>query len=281
VGIDEDWSPEHASEVYRHKLVDVPQILADWFEPFGGIAGREVLEFGCGEGTMALGVALQHSPSRVVGVEILDVYKNCLPFAKKHLGLNLLPSNLHLEGIGPGQGLRHLGLFDFAYSWSVFEHVSQNLLEAALRSIQSVLKPNGIFMLQISPLYHSAFGSHLGPWIPEPWAHLSMPDDAYRRRFFDSPAATPEIMESWSVYLPEGAGCRESRQLIWDTYHTLNKVTAPQLARVVKTAGFEIVRDYRTTCDHPIPDHLADIFDQRALSTEQVVWLLRPQFHVS
>jgi 2-polyprenyl-3-methyl-5-hydroxy-6-metoxy-1,4-benzoquinol methylase len=262
-------------EVYRHKFTDVVKILADWYRPFGNFTDRDILEFGCGEGTMALGIALQHKPTRIIGVEVLDVYQQCLPLARKNLGLSKLPDCLHLEQIKPGQDISHLGLFDFIYSWSVFEHVDRDLIQTALSSVASVLKPGGVFFLQISPLYYSAFGSHLGPWVAKPWAHLSMQDETFSKAFFSAPEASQEIADSWSVYLPQGTATVDKRRLIWATYQTLNKTTAAELARRANRAGLKIVRDYRTKSEHPIPEHLAELFERSALTTEQIVWLLQ------
>jgi SAM-dependent methyltransferase len=265
---DNGWSLDNADSEYRHKLVNVPQTLADWFQPFGGIAEKEVLDFGCGEGTMALGLALQHEPKRIVGIEVQDAYLSCLPRARNKLGLNALPSSLRLERIEPGQPLAYLGSFDFVYSWSVFEHVSQDQVGTALASVASVLKRDGVFMMQISPLYYSAFGSHLGPWIPEPWAHLSMQDDAYERALFESPDAASGVEES-------NRGLADVRSAVLKTYHTLNKMTAPRLERAAKSAGLKIIRDYRTLNEHPIPEELGDLYNREILLTEQIVWLLQ------
>jgi cyclopropane fatty-acyl-phospholipid synthase-like methyltransferase len=231
-----------------------------------------VLEFGCGEGIVALGVAERLAPLRMVGVEISDATAQCLPIAKRYIGIERLPANLAFQRIEPGQDLRRLGAFDLVYSWSVFEHVSQDILRQTMESVACALAPDGIFFLQISPLYYSAFGSHLNPWVPAPWAHLSMQDDLFKSAFFAASEASDEIIESWSVYDSSSDGFRDR---VWRTYRTLNKVTARELEREARGAGLEIVRDYRTHCDPPVPDHLAAIFDADTLRTEQVVWLLR------
>lgn len=67
----QDWSVEAITDPeYRVKFLDVPNIIQDWTSPYGGLAGKDILDFGCGEGTMAMGVALRHGAARVVGVEI-------------------------------------------------------------------------------------------------------------------------------------------------------------------------------------------------------------------
>jgi hypothetical protein len=48
-------------------------------------------------------------------------------------------------------------------------------------------------------------------------------------------------------------------------------ITAQQLTRAVKQAGFEIVREYRTYDEIDIPDDLAEIYREEVLKTNQLV----------
>jgi SAM-dependent methyltransferase len=261
--------------LYRAKFVNVPDIIDDWLAEYGGVANKDVLEFGCGEGTMALGVALRKQAQRVVGVEILDVHKQCLSLANRQICLDALPSNLHLRQIAPGADLTVFGAFDIAYSWSVFEHVSQHMLERAMGSVFAALKPGGFFFVQISPLYYSPNGSHLMPWVCEPWAHLLMQDDAFKSRLFGAPETPAQIRNEWAVYIPDAADIATERGILWNTYETLNRMTAPNLRRLVESTGFEVLRDYRTHADFDIPQSLLDVFQRDVLLTEQVVLLAR------
>ena len=271
-----DWSIEKIQDpLYRTKFVTVPDIISDWLSETGGVYKKDVLEFGCGEGTMALGMALRKQPQRVVGVEVLDVYEQCLPMARQQIGLQSLPHNLFLRKIAPGSDLTRFGTFDVIYSWSVFEHVSQDMLAPALGSIKSALNPDGSFFLQTTPLYYSANGSHMGPWIPEPWAHLWMQHDVYQRKLLEAPTTPPNVRSEWSVYIPLDADQITERAALWNTFLTLNRITAPQLCRLVTEAGFKIVRDYRTRDEIPIPPNLAEIYNEDILTTQQIVLLLR------
>src|SRR5271165_2499408 len=65
------------------------------------------------------------------------------------------------------------------------------------------------------------------------------------------------------------------RLLLWDTFVSLNRITAPQLCRLVTDTGFKIVRDYRTQDEIPIPPDLAEIYNEAILTTQQIVLLLR------
>lgn len=269
------WSEDNIVDpLYRTKFIDVPDIINDWLDGVGGFSGKDVLEFGCGEGTMALGVALRKGARRVVGVEVLDVYRECLPIARRQLSLSELPDNLSLCQIEPGEDLKAFGQFDVVYSWSAFEHVDQALLPRAFASIRAIVKLCGTFFLQISPLYYSANGSHMGPWIPEPWAHLWMQGNQFQRRLLTAAETSPEVRNEWSVYIPADADTTAERSALWDTYVALNRVTVHQLRHLARQAGFEIVREYRTLCDAAPPPELAEIYDAEALVTEQIVLLM-------
>lgn len=274
--VDESWSVERITDpVYRTKFVDVPDIIDDWLADYGGLTGKDVLDFGCGEGTMALGIALRKGARRVVGVEVLNVYRQCPPLARQQIGLTTLPGNLELFNIMPGQRIDQFGQFDFIYSWSAFEHVSQQLLSEAIDSIRSALKPGGWFFVQISPLYYSAAGSHLAPWVPEPWAHLSMQHDRFKSALLSAAPTPPDVRRTWSVYIPMDADAAIERAALWDTYTTLNRITAPQLCSLLADAGFTTLRDYRTTDDIPVPSDLAQIYREDVLTTQQIVLLLQ------
>ena len=147
--------------------------------------------------------------------------------------------------------------FDLIYSWSVFEHVDQQLLSGTLLSLRRLLKPKGFLFIQVTPLYYSAEGSHMIPWVPEPWGHLLNQHNI----FYDK--------------LANAVGDPEQLRLLWSTYRTLNRMTAPKLVELVHQAGFEIVRDYRTKDPHAIPAELAGIFQPEILLTNQIVLLLR------
>lgn len=252
------WSAERIScPVYKAKFLDLPRIIEEWVAEYFPIEGKDILDFGCGEATTTLGMALQKAPKRSVGVEIQDEYLRCLPLAKQQIGLQALPDNLELIKVRPGEMHSEIEKFDLIYSWSVFEHVEQISIEPILRSVSKMLKPNGLFFIQIAPLYHSAEGSHLKPWIPEPWAHLRYQHSIYEKM------------------LKAGCADERERETLWSVYTTLNKVTADQIVDMSKSAGFEILRDYRTRNQIDAPIDLLRIYHQDVLMTDQVVLLMR------
>jgi cyclopropane fatty-acyl-phospholipid synthase-like methyltransferase len=252
------WSTKSISDpTYQSKFVDLVRIISEWTSDYFSIEGKDILDFGCGEATTALGMALQKKPRRIVGVEIQDEYLRCLPLAREQIGLDAFPENINLIKVVPGQMHSLSDRFDLIYSWSVFEHVEQSFIPAVLQSLRGLLKPNGLFFMQVAPLYYSAEGSHMKPWIPEPWAHLRYQHSVYK-----------DMLER---------GCPDTNELrtLWSVYTTLNKVTADQLVQHAKNAGFEILRDYRTQDEIEPSEDLLRIFQRDVLITNQVVMLLR------
>jgi SAM-dependent methyltransferase len=256
--VSESWSHDTIRDTtFRTKFIEVPDVIAAWVHEHGGLSGRDVLDFGCGEATTALGIALRYGARRVVGVEIHEEIDNAAPHAKSQLGLARLPENLELIRLDATSPLDPLGTFDVVYSWSVFELVSQDLIVDCFAKIKRVLRPDGVMFLQTTPLFYSAEGSHLKPWVPTSWAHLTMQQDLLY------------------AALRKAADSREqANQLQW-VYETLNRVTAPQLLRAARQAGFEVVKEYRTHDEIAPPDELKEIYTEDVLTTNQLVFIAR------
>ncbi len=242
---------------FRGRFVDVPAIVTDWFAPYASIEGAEVLDFGCGEGISALGLALGFRPQRIVGVDIMQDPERCLSVAKAHLGIDSLPASVQLYRVEAGHLYNAADQFDLAYSWSVFEHVDQTLVDHSLSLVHSALRPGGLFLVQIAPLYYSAEGSHLSHVLNEPWIHLRMQlnrlEDLLRRTVTDVDEANA----------------------LWSTYCTLNKITHQTLIARIRKSGFEVLRTLTTTQEITPPTELLDAVDKDALLTNQVVVLAR------
>jgi SAM-dependent methyltransferase len=244
-------------EHYRARFEDVPRIVSRWIDPLRPLRGADVLDFGCGEAVTALGLALNYGPRRIVGVDIMPDPERCLPLARDHLAIETLPSCLELHRVAPGSLHDPTDRFDVAYSWSVFEHVDQRLLDESLALIRNALRPRGLFLAQIAPLYFSAHGSHLTHKIPEPWVHLLTQDTVLRERLA---AATPD---------------REECRALESVYGTLNRITAPQFVDAIGGAGFKVLRTYFTKDKEKPTANLLRVFNRNILSTNQVVVLAR------
>jgi 2-polyprenyl-3-methyl-5-hydroxy-6-metoxy-1,4-benzoquinol methylase len=252
------WSSDSIKdEVLRTKFINLPEIIAEWVGDYTPLADAEILDFGCGEGITALGLALQYGPARVVGVDIMPDPERCLPVARAELGLSSLPDNLELHRVKPGYLHNTNDKFDVIYSWSVFEHVDMRVIDDVIELLYNSLKPEGVVFIQIAPLYYSSEGSHLYDFIREPWGHLLHQANIY------------------SSKLMTAVDNEDLRNSLMSTYTTLNRITAPELERRFKNKHFEIIRKYTTRDELDPPDSLTEIYNRDVLTTNQVVLLLR------
>ncbi len=244
---------------FREHFVTVPDIVASWVQEHLRLDTAEILDFGCGYGVSALGMKMRYGVRRLVGLDIMPDPRQCLPMASAQLGLDRLPDDFDLRIIPVGEPGDFHEEFDLAYSWSVFEHVEQGVLDLTVRQIFRSLKPRGLVFVQIAPLFYSAQGSHLSHLIPQPWAHL-----LYQHNVFW------DLLVKATPNLPAA-----ERDALWSTYRTLNRITAPELVELFQRNGFEVLRRYETQESIPPPQRLLNIFRPEILSTNQVVLLAR------
>ncbi len=130
------------------------------------VAGRTVLDYGCGNGEESL-FAARHGATRVVGIDISEVsIKNCRQRAAREGLARAVDFR-----VNDGEALEFAdSTFDVAMEYGVLHHVK---LEAAMRELARVLRPNGR-MICTEALGHN-------PII-----------QAYRRR-------TPDLRTQWEV----------------------------------------------------------------------------------
>jgi prephenate dehydratase len=148
---------ETAPPDLRQKLLVLPSIVADWLEPHGGLAGRKIMDFGCGLGELAAGLAFSAPTASVIGLEVTD-QPTQLPTTLEPIGL-ALPPNLSFREVALGE-VGDENEFDLIVSWSVFEHIQRNQFNAVMARLKTRLKPGGLLFMQVSPLFFSPEGSH-------------------------------------------------------------------------------------------------------------------------
>ena len=113
--------------------------------------------------------------------------------------------------------------FDFAFSWSAFEHISQPI--DVLREVHRVLSPDGAFFLQLWPFYFSAKGSHLWDWFPEDHHHLQRAESEIAEELLASTLKPPD----WT-------------RMMGREFQNLNRITVDELQRSMLAAGFVVRR---------------------------------------
>jgi ubiquinone/menaquinone biosynthesis C-methylase UbiE len=184
------------------------------------LEGRRVLDLGCGDGILALGLASRTEAAAVLG---LDVQPVDVAFLAEQAAANGVSEKHPRLTFGVSREL-DLGLpndsVDVVITWSVFEHVAD--VTGLLREIRRVLVPGGMLFIQIWPLFFSEHGSHLWPWFDESFPHLRLADDVLQAGVH-ARAGSPELAEA-----------------MLDLYASCNKLTLDELGGALNEAALYI-----------------------------------------
>lgn len=181
------------------------------------IAGKDVLDFGCGAGLQSAAMALGGARC-VLG---LDTNPRTLDRARE------LAASLGLrDKIELAERLqsRHKGAFDLVISQNSMEHFSDPV--AALEEMKSALTPGGRILITFGPLWLSPYGSHMSFFTSVPWVNILFPEKA--------------VMSVRSRHIDDGAMRYE------DVEGGLNKMTVRKFERLVEQCDLKVTyRRYR------------------------------------
>jgi SAM-dependent methyltransferase len=137
-----------------------------WF-PLLSLAGKDVLDLGCGYGGRSVRYAELDSRS-VTGIEPVERHcSEAREFARKH---NV--SATFVTGFGESLPLP-ANSFDCVVSYDVLEHVCDP--RATLEECFRVLRPGGSLYAVFPPFYHPT-GAHFDGWLSKmPWPNVLFP----------------------------------------------------------------------------------------------------------
>lgn len=175
------------------------------------IAGKDILDFGCGVGLQSAAMALRGA-RYVLG---LDTNPPTLERALR------LASALGLDNMEFGEKLeaRHQGAFDIVISQNSMEHFPDPA--AVLEEMKSALRPQGRLLITFGPPWLSPFGSHMSFFTPVPWVNVLFPESA--------------VMNVRSRHVSDGAMRYE------DVSGGLNKMTVRKFEVLVAKCGLDKV----------------------------------------
>ena len=126
-----------------------------------GLEDLNLADVGTGDGIIAMGVTQEAAPASLVAFDVNPVDSDALLRRARHVGYcDELPPGLRFEVSGPKDLPAPSNSFDGVLSWSAFEHIQD--IQAVAMEISRVLRPNGVFFLQIWPLFHSKHGGISG-----------------------------------------------------------------------------------------------------------------------
>jgi SAM-dependent methyltransferase len=176
----------------------------------GKIAGRRILDFGCGTGEQAVGLALAGA-SVVCG---LDINTSFLERGRTLAERHQVADRVRFVESMDDRGER----FDLVLSYNSMEHFFDPL--AALRTMATHMHHDTTLVVAFSPPWLSPYGAHMHYFTPIPWVHLLFPERT--------------VLAVRSRYKSDGALRYE------DIEGGLNKMTVGRFFRLVPQAGLVI-----------------------------------------
>ena len=212
-----NWWDDHFTQA--------PKQIIEFFQGDGiALDGKVILDVGCGDGILSLGLSDKSSASKIIGVDLVEVDRAELGHIASANGVPSLPEPSSLDFIVSTPD--HIPLadesIDAVVSWSVFEHVKD--LDALWSEIRRVLKPDGLIFLQIWPMFWSEHGSHLWPWMVDSFIQYHSNNDEIKHKIKQ---AIPDRMLQGSVS---------------DLYDSCNRITIDELQESMLRAGLYIAK---------------------------------------
>ncbi|MCB1954241.1 MAG: class I SAM-dependent methyltransferase [Rhodocyclaceae bacterium] len=267
------WNTEHMDdEWFSSHFNYAADTVCAWLAPHVDFASARIVDFGCGDGITDLAIALKRHPAEMIGVDINPGFDSLPGLARAQIGLRSLPPGLRFEAIRPGQPLSGLMSADVLMTWSVFEHVARALLDPVVADLHDTLVPGGVMFLQVEPLFYGPFGSHLGRFIEQRWAHLELSDEALWERVRshneEIPAKEKEInfhSRSLDAY----------KRFVFEEYQKLNRLTADELVALFRRHGFRVLRQERRSVPWEPPAALLSRYPRELMTTNEILLLLQ------
>lgn len=206
------------------------------------LTGKDVLDFGCGEGQLALHLAAKGLARSIIGVDI-----DPAALARAHAALARHPEFAatlrFVEGAVSGLPLADDSL-DLITAFDCMEHVMAP--GAILTDWARVLMPGGRVLIEWFP-FKGPWGPHMEALVPVPWAHYLFGQKAMFRAaaaIYDDPEFVPR---HWDL-LPDGAK-KPNKWKQWDSFAEqgyLNRLDIATFRKLAAAAGLRIDRFERS-----------------------------------
>lgn len=215
--------------------------LAESWSAFDEIdlRGKDVLDFGCGDGPLSLFLATRKSPRSVTGVDLLA---SGIEHANAELAVTALPPGVNMRFLqGKVEGLPVPDQsFDILVAFDCLEHVMSPL--PIFKDWCRVLRPGGRCLLEWFP-FKGPWGPHMESLIPVPWAHVLFGQRAMFRaaeRVYDLPAFVPR---HWD--LDEQGHKKPNKWRQWSTFKQqgyINEMDIKSFCALAEAAGLKVSR---------------------------------------
>jgi SAM-dependent methyltransferase len=225
------WSRGHADWFFRH-FDHAALVVTDYLLQRSPLLKGRILDIGCGDGIIDLGIFLRMQPEELVGIDPFRGFER-LP---EVLAANHLPADL-LEGALNEGRLQFRpddanvipypdDHFDVVISWGSLEHIAGGYRQS-LQEIRRVLKKDGLLFVHPG-LYYGALGNHLGEFFDDPFIHLKLPPEQLREAVLST---QPKRMDR--------AGHVATPAEYWQWFTELNPIRVGEFERELRALGFE------------------------------------------
>lgn len=203
------------------------------------VTGKDVLDFGCGDGQLTFFLALHKHPRKVIGV---DISSDAIARCDAARASTPLPGGVTVEfAVGSAERLPVPDAsIDTLIAFDCLEHVMSPA--AIVGDWYRVLRPGGRVLIEWFP-YTGPWGPHMEPLIPIPWAHVIFGERAMFRaaeRIYDLPEFMPRYWD-----LDETGRKRPNKWRAWSSFREqgfINQLDVSTFRRLALEAGFEIPR---------------------------------------
>jgi SAM-dependent methyltransferase len=180
------------------------------------IAGKSVMDFGCGYGHQSVALA-KRGASQVVGV---DSNPNTLAVAKEMLlGTDVQERVQFVDALSEDA----VGQLDVCISQNSMEHFPDP--EVVIKLMLKALKPDGKLLITFGPPWYAPYGSHMHFFTKIPWVNIWFSEST--------------VMGVRSLFRNDGATHYE------EVESGLNKMTVRKFERIVRESSLPCKIVYR------------------------------------
>jgi SAM-dependent methyltransferase len=221
------WNRGHEDWLFRH-FDHAALVVTDYLLQQHPLLRGRILDVGCGDGLIDLGIFLRMQPEELVGIDPFQGYQR-LPgvLAANHLPADLLDDPRLQFRADDGNAIPYPDdYFDVVVSWGSLEHIAGGYART-LREIRRVLRKDGLLFAHPG-LYYGALGNHLGEFFDDPFIHLKLSPDDLRQAVLNTP---PRRMDR--------AGHIATPEEYWQWYTELNPIRVADFERELREMGFE------------------------------------------
>jgi SAM-dependent methyltransferase len=235
------------------------------------LLGKDVLDFGCGEGDLSFLVANLGARS----VKAVDVDAERVESARERARdrkLRIQPEFFVASTTTkidlPDESVDVILCFD------VLEHILD--YEAVLPEWRRVLRPGGRIMIWWVPWLHP-YGHHIESLVPLPWVHAFLPDSVLTRtcaRVYDLPEFKPRVWD-----LDEQGNKKPNKWWNMKGLPGVNKLTMSRFEEIIGFLDLHIDKrqcyGFRTSRFRPLTEALANLPVLREFFNSYITYELR------